>query len=57
MACHSDIRANDLLTKDQMNGLLRDMEDTKACEQCNHGRPTCKQLTSKELDNFFRRGT
>ena len=57
MACHSAVRANDYLNKEQMNGLLRQMEQTASYEQCNHGRPTCKQLTHAELDGFFRRGT
>lgn len=57
MACHSAVRANDYIHKEQMNGLLRKMERTASYEQCNHGRPTCKQFTSADLDAFFRRGT
>lgn len=57
MACRSAVKANCYLSTEQMNSLLRDMEVTKAAGQCNHGRPTCKQITLSELDAFFKRGT
>jgi len=54
-ACHHSVRAGRKLNMDEMNALLREIEQTERGGECNHGRPVYKVIPISELDVMFER--
>ncbi len=54
-ACHYSIRAGKAMNINEMNDLLRKMEDTPFSGQCNHGRPTYVALKLTDIEKLFGR--
>lgn len=55
MACHGSLRAGKQLSMQEMNSLLRTMENTINIAQCCHGRPAYVRLYRRDLNKIFER--
>ncbi len=55
MACHGSIRAGRRLLPEEMDRLLRQMEQTPRAATCSHGRPTFLKLSRAEIERMFGR--
>ena len=57
IACHSGaVKANQILSDDEMRALVLQLEKTAVPHTCPHGRPTLIHLSSQQLRREFGRG-
>ncbi len=55
IACHSAVRAGQVLTNDEMRELIRQLEQATVPHTCPHGRPTMIHLNAGQLEKEFGR--
>ncbi|MDX2085691.1 MAG: DNA mismatch repair endonuclease MutL [Candidatus Melainabacteria bacterium] len=55
LACHSAVRAGDVLTAQQMDGVVEDWLACRLPWTCPHGRPIAHTIRAEELHRFFHR--
>lgn len=55
LACHNVIRANRILTREEISALLRELDEIDFATQCPHGRPVFIEISQSQLENMFKR--
>ena len=55
IACHSVIRANRKLDREEIRALLSELDQIDFATQCPHGRPVLLEFTQEQLERMFKR--
>ncbi len=55
LACHRSVRGRTRLSHEEMDRLLRDLQECEDPEHCPHGRPTRVRLSFSDLRRLFKR--
>jgi DNA mismatch repair protein MutL len=55
IACHSSIRGKKVLSQEELDELISDLEKTEHPDQCPHGRPTRIFYSLHDLNKLFKR--
>ena len=55
IACHSSVRAGQVLSIEESKDLIRQLEQCERPNTCPHGRPTIVQLSVNDLEREFKR--
>jgi len=55
LACRRAIKAGDVMTREEMHALIRDMFDGEIPNACPHGRPIIVSMDFDELARRFKR--
>lgn len=55
LSCHTSIRANHILGKEDLNRIIRSLLDTEFPFSCPHGRPTILSLPQDLFEKWFQR--
>lgn len=55
IACHSVIRANRRLEREEIRALLSELDRIDFATQCPHGRPVLLEFTQEHLERMFKR--
>ncbi len=55
IACHGAVRANQSLSKVQMEALLHELDQVDFNGHCPHGRPVIQRISLSEIERMFKR--
>jgi DNA mismatch repair protein MutL len=55
MACHHAVRANRIMTRQEMETLIKDLWDCENPVHCPHGRPTMVTFDKNRMEKLFKR--
>ena len=55
LSCKKSIKANTYILKEEVENLLKDLDNCKMPYTCPHGRPTLVKISTYEIEKMFKR--